>query len=70
MRAGEWIKLFGEQIYVIAAREQTVEWLAGFRVAALQYVVVGQPETTRQKGSLTQREPMDCRFRSAEQIRC
>ena len=32
--AARWIDLFGEQAHVVAAREQTVEQLAGFRIAA------------------------------------
>ena len=42
--AGYRIELLGEQTDVVAAREQTIEQLSGFRVAGLQYVVVDQPE--------------------------
>ena len=51
--AGQRIELFGEQTDVIAAREQTVEQLAGFRIAALQYVVIDEPKAARQESSFT-----------------
>ena len=51
--AGQRIKLFGEQSHVIAAREQTVEQLPGFRIAALQYVIVDEQKAARQKSPLT-----------------
>ena len=43
--------IFGEQTYVIAAREQTVEQPAGFLEAALQNVIVDEPKTARQESS-------------------
>jgi len=47
------IELFGEQAHVIAAREQTVEQLAGVRIAVLQYVIVDEPEAARQENAFT-----------------
>ena len=49
--AGQRIKLLREQADVIAAGEQTVEKVARLRVAALQYVIVDEPEAARQESS-------------------
>src|SRR5262249_24991788 len=43
------IELFGEQAHIIAARKQTLEQLAGVRIAALQYVIVDEPKAARQE---------------------
>src|SRR6516165_9533383 len=48
----QWIELFGEQAHIVAAREQALEEAAGFRIAPLQYVIVGEPKTAGQEGSL------------------
>jgi hypothetical protein len=49
--AAQRINLFGEQAHVVAARKQTVEQLAGFRIATLQYVVIDKPEAAREKSA-------------------
>jgi len=50
--AGYRVELLGKQTDIIAAREQTIEQLSGFRVASLQYVVVDEPEAACEKRSL------------------
>jgi hypothetical protein len=49
--AGQWIDLFSEQTYVIAAGEQTVEQLPRFRIAVLQYVIIHEPKAARKESS-------------------
>ena len=41
---------------VVAARKQTVEQLAGFGIAALQDVIVDQPEAAREKRAFARRQ--------------
>jgi hypothetical protein len=49
--AGEGINLLGEQAHIIAARKQSVEQAAGFRVTTLQYAIIYKPEIAREKKS-------------------
>jgi hypothetical protein len=51
--AGRGIDLFREQAHVIATRQQTGEQLARLLIAALQDVIVDQPEAARQESSFT-----------------
>src|SRR5262249_9583587 len=53
---GERVDLLGQQTHVVAAREQTVEQLASFGVAALQDVIVDQPEAAREKRAFARRQ--------------
>jgi hypothetical protein len=41
------IELFGEQANVVTVREQTLEQLSRFCIAALQDVIVDEPEAAR-----------------------
>jgi hypothetical protein len=61
--ASERIKLFGEQTHVIATGQQPIKELATFFVAALQYIVIDEPEAARQKGALTRRQSIGGIFR-------
>ena len=45
------VVFFGEQADVVAARQQALEYPPGFGVAALQHVIVDQPEAAREKGA-------------------
>ena len=47
------IELFREQTHVITVREQTLEQLARFVIAALKDVIVDEPEAARQKCTFT-----------------
>jgi hypothetical protein len=51
--AGQRIDLFREQADVIAARKQTIEQPARLRIAALQNVIVDEPEAAGQERSFT-----------------
>ena len=47
--ASERINLLGKQAHIIAARKQSVEQAAGFRVTTLQCVIIYKPEAAREK---------------------
>src|SRR5438046_3044794 len=46
-----WIVFFREQPHVVAQRQQPFEDRPGIVMPAEQHVVVGQPETAREKGA-------------------
>jgi hypothetical protein len=56
--AAQRIDLFGEQAHVVAARKQTVEQIAAFRIATLQYVVIDKPEAAREKSAFVNAAPI------------
>src|SRR5439155_8463399 len=53
------IVLFREQPDVVGEPDQPLEESAGLLAAALQDVVVGQPERAREEGSLARWQPVD-----------
>src|SRR5690349_6951552 len=56
---GQWIELLGEQADVIAARQQPLEEPPRFGVAALQHIIVDQPEAAGEEGAFPRRQAVD-----------
>src|SRR6266852_7781097 len=61
------IVLFREQADIIAKRQQAFEQGARFRVAVLQRVVVGKPETAGKEDTFSRRETVDACLGSVPQ---
>jgi hypothetical protein len=57
--AGQRIDLLREKADVVAAREQAVEEPPGFGVAALQHVIIDEPEAAGEEGAFARGEAVD-----------
>src|SRR6266567_13389 len=53
------IILFGQQSDVVSERQQTLEYLARFRVASCEREIVCVPEGAGEKGALARRQSID-----------
>ena len=56
--AGERIDLFSEQPHVVAAGHQTIKHLPRFHMAALQDVIIDEPEAASQKSAFAFGKPV------------
>src|SRR5260370_25956818 len=60
--AAQWIDLLRQQADVVAACEQAFEQIARFRNAALQDVIVDEPETAGEEGAFTRGQTISRSF--------
>jgi hypothetical protein len=58
-RFRSWIVFFREQAHIVAKRQQAFEQGARFRVAVLQRVVVGEPETAGKEDAFSRRKTVN-----------